>query len=217
MTQILKQGTTSNEVFAIKTHWRQLQHLMRMARKYLGLTNETDLEVISILFSCSNPKFVYIKRRDLLKQAISWEIAKQTGIFHRMDSSVLEDADPGVFSKSIELQNSSTQKLVFKPLKIFQRKEDIKSQNKHWENFFISNSINYYEVIYENFIIDIPNIIIDLINFIEIEHSISENTVQVPLKKLSNSAKDEWYKYYNYIPEILLKIARKINCILNKN
>ena len=170
-----------------------------------------------MLFACSNPHFIYIKRNDLLKQAISWEIAAQTGVFHIIDASILKGKDPGVFPKSIESSNSNEQKLLFKPFKIFQRKEDIKSQNKHWEKFFKSNSINYYELIYEDFILDIPKTIIDVMNFLEIEHSINEDEIKIPLQPLSNKTKKEWYKYYNYIPIFLLKLGRKINNISKRN
>ncbi|WP_446682279.1 Stf0 family sulfotransferase [Cyanobacterium sp. HL-69] len=204
LDEIRNQGTTSNGVCGIKLQWGQLQTLTSMARTHLSLNGKKDVEIISLLFP--NPYYIYIERNNLLKQAISLELAQQTGVFTKFS-----DTNSKQIETSLSQQLSNNQLLIFKPLNIFNHKKNINITNQKWQNFFELEDINYYKVVYEDFSQSIPQTIINVIKFLEIEPLPSEDQIKIPLKRLSNEINDQWFKYYNYIPEIFLKLGDLIN------
>ena len=195
LAEIIKKGTTDNGVFGMKTHWSHFELLVKSARQHLDLKNKTYFEIISTLFP--NLSFIHIKRDELAKQAISAEIANQTGIFNVG-----------------KLPDQNRQLLLFKPLNIYRRIKWFEQDNKKWKNFFASNSINYYEVIYEDFTRSTQSIqetIIDVINFLKIKPLPEPSKIKVPIVKLSNKTNESWYYRYTYIPEKLLYLVNLIS------
>jgi LPS sulfotransferase NodH len=66
----LRAGTTDNGVFAAKLHWNELEQLcasLRSLTKDAGLTHR---QLIEHFFP--SPRFVYLRREDRVRQAISW-------------------------------------------------------------------------------------------------------------------------------------------------
>lgn len=79
-TQIIEESVILNGVFGIKIHWNHLQIFLEMCRKnHPELREKDDLQVIKSVFP--EPQFIYIRREDTLRQAISTEIAQQTQIW----------------------------------------------------------------------------------------------------------------------------------------
>ena len=205
LDEIKKEGTSSNGIFAIKMHWGQLQKLLEMARKHLSLNTEKDVEIIRLLFP--NPYYVRIHRNDLVKQAISLEIARQTQVFNSLQLSDSNDKNAKNVLTSTQKINLNDKQLIFNPFSIYILKENIRQENKQWLNFLNSNKIKYYEVIYEKFTesnVSIKKTIINIVNFLEINKLSEQNEIKIPLIKVSTPRNERWYDYYNRIPEKLL-------------
>ncbi len=66
MAALLSKKTSPNGVFGVKTHHHQLEYALR----------HTDF-----IDALPNPRFIYIKRHDHLRQAVSWMRAEQTGLW----------------------------------------------------------------------------------------------------------------------------------------
>ncbi|NES02318.1 MAG: hypothetical protein F6K22_05385 [Okeania sp. SIO2F4] len=186
--EILKKGLTNNGIFGVKMHWEHMRDFLRFTRKNLGYENKTDLEIINDFFP--NTHFIYIRRENILKQAISTEIAQQTQIWHQEIS---------------QNQKKQLKKPNFNPLAIYRIQEGIKRHEGAWQRFFRQNDLDVYEVIYENFCQSIETTTIDIIKFMKIEPLPEPNQIQVSLQKQSSNLNERWEKYYNLFPKILLK------------
>lgn len=186
--KILNEGLTANGVFGVKMHWEHMRDFLRFTRKNLGYENQTDLEIINDFFP--NTHFIYIRRENTLKQAISTEIAQQTEMWRQ------------------EINDTPKQQLKkpsFNPLAIYRIEEGIKRHEGAWERFFRQNDIDVYEVVYENFCQSIKTTTIDIIKFLKIDPLPESNQIQVSLQKQSNNINERWEKYYNLIPKTFLK------------
>ncbi|NEQ52004.1 MAG: hypothetical protein F6K11_18005, partial [Leptolyngbya sp. SIO3F4] len=77
-SKVIKENSSEEGVFGVKMHWDQLQDFLAICRSAVEeLKGASNLTVINYMFP--NTKFIYIRRGDILKQAISTEVAYQTG------------------------------------------------------------------------------------------------------------------------------------------
>ncbi|MEA3642698.1 MAG: Stf0 family sulfotransferase [Lamprobacter sp.] len=109
--------TNPQGIFSLKAHWSQFQPF---------------LEKGIIVPWLKNSRFIYIRRKDLLGQAISYEIASQTGKWGSMER---QSREPVYDGQSIE-----------------RRLKNLAQQNMAWSVFFAKNNIKWVEVNYESFI-----------------------------------------------------------------
>ncbi|MFP5270392.1 Stf0 family sulfotransferase [Coleofasciculus sp.] len=89
LSQVLQKGTSQNGIFGIKIHWEHFRNFINLARKYLGLSRQSDWQIISTIFP--NPYFIYIWRRNLVKQAVSTEIAYQTQKWVKTNENLISE------------------------------------------------------------------------------------------------------------------------------
>lgn len=118
---------TVNGVFASKIGWSQLYFLTR-------------LRLIPELFT--TPRFIHIRRRDVLSQAISYVIAKQTGQW-KSDSRRREQDN-----RLVEPEP------VYDADAIAGRIKSFTVANALFEEFFASFHFPLYQVVYEDFLRD---------------------------------------------------------------
>jgi LPS sulfotransferase NodH len=115
--QLLIERYSKNGVYASKVGWSQLYFLCRS-------------KVIPEIFGM--PRFIYVRRRDLLGQAISFVIAKQTGVW---SSKMVSDAKPRYDAAAIAA-----------------RLESIARANARFEVLFAHFGFPVFEIVYEDFL-----------------------------------------------------------------
>lgn len=74
---VLRAGTSSNGVFAMKLMWEYLNELFVYLRGFTGDYDRRDRDVLRQVFT--NPHFVWMRRADVVGQAVSWWKAIQSG------------------------------------------------------------------------------------------------------------------------------------------
>ncbi len=74
---VLRAGTSANGVFALKLMWGHLNDLLLYIRAYTGDYESSDLDALAAVFS--DLRFVWIRREDVIGQAVSWWKAIQSG------------------------------------------------------------------------------------------------------------------------------------------
>jgi LPS sulfotransferase NodH len=77
LDRVLAQGTSPNGVFATKLMWGHLGEFLLYARRACDDFVSSDLTAIEGLLP--EPRFVWLRRRDAVAQAVSWAKALQTG------------------------------------------------------------------------------------------------------------------------------------------
>lgn len=131
-------------VYGMKVHWGQFQTFLKTARQLTDPFEPTitDTELIEVFFPGS--AYIHIKRRDKIKQAISFSIAMQTGIW-------LVRTD----------QDDEYEKFILPS--VYDREhiegclEELLAYDVAWENFLKRNDVNYLELWYEDLAGDFKN------------------------------------------------------------
>ncbi|MFO7803951.1 MAG: Stf0 family sulfotransferase, partial [Desulfovermiculus sp.] len=151
--------TTQDGVFTCKAHWNQFQPFLKKG-------------VLQEYFA--GARFVLIRRRDLLSQAISYEIATQTG---QWSSNWSKGREPEYSRQAI------TKKM-----------QSIISQNANWRLFFARNAINWQEVVYEDMLANPEDTIQRAVDHLvpELEITAQAELSTSGLKKQGNDLNTQW-------------------------
>ena len=120
-------------------------------------------------------KWIYLYRKDIVEQAISWLLALQTGSFsHRSKASV---------------------KPVYDFPKLNKLVSHITVSNNNWKHYFKENGITPLEVVTEDFLKDRPSTINRICDHLEVT---PPKTFGVGLGRVKQDypEKSEWYERY---------------------
>ena len=161
--ELYKFRTSENNIFGIKIHYHQLKNF-----------NLVDTDLLSILHS---PKFIFIKRKNKIEQAISFAKALQTKQWAIENNEKSKEAI--YIYKEIELALSQLHK-----------------EEKQWEDFFKDNNIEYFTLFYEDFTSDLNAWIRKILNYLEIDHTKLTKIQKSSLQKMANKSSKEWYERF---------------------
>lgn len=120
--------TTENGVFGLKLHWAQLHNLAAASRAPIAGVEQAVLG--------AHTKFILIRRRDKLSQAISLHIANQTRVYHS-DQREFRDCEPVFDSQAISAHVA----------RIFSEEAD-------WRAYLDQRDAERIEVCYEELVAD---------------------------------------------------------------
>ncbi len=199
--KVYKLGTTPNGVFSVKLHWDHMKSLIQIARTDPDLRSKSNQEILTLFFP--SPYFIFIRRNNLVKQAISMEIAHQTGVY----------AIPKDFCGQLPY---SDQKLFFRPLNIYRYKQGLLARNANWLLFFMDNNLSFFEVVYEDLVQELAPTIRQILAFSDIK--LSEETIEITqaIRKQANQTNENWYRYYSWLPEGLLARYSELRSLVKK-
>lgn len=191
--RVLEQGTSENGVFGIKLHWYQLKALSAWLRDHVDdFRDSSPLETLNSLFPSS--QFIYIYRKDTLKQAISLSIAMQTKEWARAVGSGESSNKP--------------KNLRFNPAQIRGCRNKTEKSNKNWQAFFEANSLDFYSIAYEDFVVSYEETIKEVYSFLGVKYS--HGTITIPTEKQANGINDRWLFYYKTVPQPLVGIFTQL-------
>jgi len=183
---ICKKAKGTNGVSAIKIMANQLPNIEECLSTFVQPASSGDLPCFATIFSTS--KWVWLKRDDVIAQAVSRVIAQQTGINHATMSQDDEHFAGNLLKGYTDDYNSST-KYNFKA--ILSQVVSINMENLCWSRFFSRLDINPLVLLYEDVIRDKHFTHIDkLSDLISHEHP----KIKPPRKmvKLSNNINSVW-------------------------
>ena len=156
--------TSKNGVFGIKIHGRQL----------LGLSKKiSSKHIYSIIENFD--KFIFVTRKDKINQAISYHIAKSTGVWHFDQEEWLDEFD-------IPEPN-------FDAGRILNHLSDFLREEKIWENIFKNTKKPVYKIYYEDLIADYESKSKEIFDFLGINISV---VPQIPTQQMKKSFTSEY-------------------------
>ncbi|NEQ48605.1 MAG: hypothetical protein F6K11_00520 [Leptolyngbya sp. SIO3F4] len=201
LAKVYTLGSTSNQVFSAKLHWDHLRKVLQIVRTDPDLKSKSEIEILSKLFP--NPIFIFIRRNDLVRQAISMEIGNQTGVYL-------------ILKAQSEQSPQQQQQLFFRPLNIYRCKQGLQQRNQNWRSFFQENHIPFLEVVYENLVQDFETTMRQVIENCNVTTPTENLEITQATKKQGNQLNERWLKYYRLIPENFLASYSNIRNFLRK-
>jgi len=189
---IKKNAATSNGVYSVKVMANQLPVIDKclIGTKY-DKSNGVRGVYPRFKEAFSDCKFLMLKRDSIVRQAISRELARQTGINHATKNS-----DDQHFAGNLMLgyDESYNRRSSYQVDRLSREVVKIAAENSVWEHFFDSHGIKSplvlrYEEICKNF----PGYLGRIARFLGVE--ISEDTIfeERKMVKLSNNINDDWF------------------------
>src|SRR3984957_671897 len=168
-------GSTDNGVFAAKLFWPQYQNVARNFVNYRGREYSTR-QILDIVLP--NHKYVHLQRLDKLRQAISFYRASLTKQWRSVDRAL-----PGA-------------RLEFNFDEISNCKNKLEEWSKCWEEFFQTEGISPYNIVYEHMINDFDRTLQGLLAFLDLPVDEVEILPRPRLDRQSDNITDEWVELF---------------------
>jgi len=175
---IIQRSATSNEVFGFKLMaWYVNDFLERLRQtRAFGQADDSDLLLLRNAFP--QLRFIHIKRRNKLRQAISKARALQSGLYkiqpHKTESA------PAAFDRA----------LINRCLKEAEERETT------WNAFFHRNCLEPFHVEYEELCQDYEGVIRGVFDFLHIVLPRRATLVPLITKRQSDELSAEWERRY---------------------
>jgi trehalose 2-sulfotransferase len=185
LEKVRSAGMTPNGVFGAKVHWHQFTHLTAKIRDIRGVVSN-DSENLQATFP--GLRYVFLTRRDKVRQAVSYYRAIKTGIWwaFRPDAT-------GV-------RRPPEQRDVVVPLFDFEQIDQwvlrLTAFETNWRRYFTNLGIKPIEVVYEDFVESYESTVLAILNSLEIP--VPEGLVLPPprLQKLADEVSEDWVARY---------------------
>ena len=179
LDKVIAAGTTPNGVFGAKAHWDQFQELSSRLQQIPGCEEMTMTELMSKLFP--DLHYLWITRRDRVRQAISYHKAVQTDRWSSIEGqNYSETKDPTFDFERIDFL-----------LKLIVKNEEA------WKQYFHKSSVKPLMVVYEELEQDYEATIRQIL--LDLRISLPANLVisKPRLKKQADLVTEEWVQRYN--------------------
>lgn len=180
LEEVLKSGRSENGITGIKI----MAESVRFAGSKISQAVEeySDMKPAAAFFEYfkSGYKFIFLKRRSLVQQAVSHYIAMQTKVYHSYETS-----DVGGYSKEVTYDYEEIAKEI----------KRLEENNSLWRAWFKKYSVEPLVLFYEDCAKDI-NYVDSVINFLGVDSCTNEIINNRRLKKLADSRSSEFVERF---------------------
>jgi trehalose 2-sulfotransferase len=129
---VLRQNTTANGVFGTVVMWSYVERMLLMLKEIPAYKNLSGAQLFGAVFY--KPKYIWMRRRNHLEQAVSWAMACHTGVWtQKVDQ---------------ESQTRVGPKFDFKVIDEWCNR--IAAHDEGWANYFHKNQIEPLVLFYED-------------------------------------------------------------------
>jgi LPS sulfotransferase NodH len=174
-------GRTENGVFGAKLMWGTLDLVVHhLGTVYPDLADE-DVRLLNQAFG--RTRFVYLRRDDVLAQAVSWLRAEQTSTWYIGGKG------------EIGGNGGSAGAPTFDAGRIDQLIQLIDEHNKAWEAWFASFDIQPRMVLYEELDADMVGVTRSLLDFLGLDLPL-RHTIVPHHKRQADELNDQWIDQY---------------------
>ncbi|ERT08169.1 sulfotransferase domain protein [Lyngbya aestuarii BL J] len=161
----LESFASSNGVSGVKLMWCNCQEVLQRLHETSETTSKSDLELLKEVFP--NLKFIFISRRNKVRQAISLARSIKTKRWNKYQDS----QNPGKisFNRYDNISNSPKNPYPYiSPGTVEVYLSQIEKDEKAWFQFFENNNIEPQIIIYEELAQNKQKNIVDVLSFLEI-------------------------------------------------
>jgi LPS sulfotransferase NodH len=179
----MAEGTTGNGVFAARIMWGTLDELVaRLGPLYPDMAGAPDLELLCRAFG--RTRFVYLRRGDVVAQAVSLLRAEQTDVWH----------DTEGFAAAGENREPAREP-CFDFGRIEELIREIEDGNLAWQRWFGSAGVQPHLVRYEELEVAPVEITLGVLGFLGLRLAPGRQLV-VRHKRLADEISSQWIASY---------------------
>lgn len=184
--RMYEKGTTENGCFGVKIMWENLEDMRRFYISIPEWSNFNAPEVLENIFP--NAKYIYISRRDKVRQAVSMVKAIKTGYFTSRQED--EAKEKGEYKTAKEYDHET----------VFQQYKRLLKEDELWQNYFKQINVSPYRVIYEEFVDNYEKTIRNVLEFIDVEGWNAIEIGEKALRKQADEENEKWAEaFYNFL------------------
>jgi LPS sulfotransferase NodH len=173
LARVLEAGTAPNGVFASKLMWNYFEDFQFEIRRVTGNYEASDITLIQSVFP--RPRFVWIRREDVIAQAVSWSKASQTD------------------------QYGAGQARTGEPVYNFEEIDALvalaRFHNGSWQRWFAANGIEPFELSYERLRDDPVGLTLEILAFAELD-PLPGVTITPLYERQADEINAEWIARY---------------------
>ena len=180
LDKALEEGTTPNGVFGAKVMWGYFDDFVSRLRQIPGYGGLAVPNLMQTVFP--NLHYIWVTRRDKVRQAVSFWKAVQTNIW------AWSTDEPPVPAKEPTFDFEAIDYLV----------QEIVTHEAAWQQYFSECGVTPFTVIYEDLVLAYEEAALQVLQYLNIP--IPENLVfaERRLKKQADTLSEEWVqRYYN--------------------
>jgi LPS sulfotransferase NodH len=188
--------TSPNGVFGVKMMWGYFDHFLRNVRQMQDF-KEQELSACKLLQALfPNLRYIWIKRRDTLRQAISHAKAMQTNLWAvRAGHTPIPARVPR-----------------FSFMQIDYMMQEISAHDAAWQRFFTENGIQPLVIMYEDCVVSYEETVRKVLQHLDIPGAELVTCSPVSMKKQADAQSEAWVQRY-----LQLKRARRYRLLSSVN
>jgi LPS sulfotransferase NodH len=195
---LIDHGTSPNGVFGVKIMWEQMGYCIRFLRQLPQYQNFELSPPDFISSTFRNLFYIWMTRRDKIRQAISDDIAIQTGDW------------TGIHKPSPQI------KPTFNYNRIDFLYHRILAAEDGWHRYFKDAGVTPFKVVYEEFIATYEETIGAILDYLKIPVPANHIIAPRKLKKMADATNEEWVQRYNQMKTRKAEGANRIHRQLAK-
>jgi LPS sulfotransferase NodH len=180
---VFEKGTTANGVFGIKIMWNYFYKMIHTLQELTDFEGMSSPQLTKVLFS--EPQYIWIVRRDKVRQAVSWAIAGQTGVYGwpKGETPTLKQ-EPGFDFNFID----NLYGLIL-------------AGEAGWADFFKASEVEPFKVVYEELVEAYEQTALDILEFLHVAYPEKMMFGERRLQKQSGPLNEEWAERYIQIKQ----------------
>lgn len=179
----------SNGIFSTKVMSKQIPFLNKMLEATVKINDKTTSRFPAFETRFKHAFWIRLIRQNKVRQAISRLLARQTGVYHLVDSyKGFED----ITMLALKETNYDQQKLIYDAEKITQEIAEIKAEELRLENFLNDTGVKQISFYYED-ITESPNYLGQITDELYLNKRTDLTRRILPL---SSAINDEWAHRY---------------------
>jgi trehalose 2-sulfotransferase len=183
LERVFRQGTTRNGVFGCVVMWTYFERMIGMLHEMPAYQQFDRSEVLSAVFN--RPRYIWMRRRDRVQQAVSWVIASQTQIWSQKTGNAAQSDAPLHFDFEL----------------IDRRYKHIAADEQSWENYFRQNQIEPLVLFYEDVTAGNRAAAERVLEFLGVPLPASLDVGPPTVEKQATKMSEEWAARYRALKE----------------
>lgn len=198
LPKVLEQGTTPNGVFGAKLMADHFYTLVDNLRQVQDSSAQNCFTQELLHSTFPNLHYIWLTRRDKVRQAVSFEKARQTGIWRAHDNSF----------------NETERKLVFNHEAIDRWIKYIIDQEFAWQEYFAEANITPFTLVYEDFYQFPEETVRHVLDYLHIPVPANWELGEIKESKLADEISEQWVQKYRQHMSVQLQKQENIPATL---